>query len=187
MNRRAVWKTFPQHPARDRTLIDAVLAAHREILRTSMSGMPGLNSSLDVRERAFRHIDGWGVLLVLTPWMLVRLLFPDDPPAIELPAGWSAEERRSAEYTVLGPRLEFELMGQSQWAHLNYHRDLGHYLLQPICLDVAPYHNAEAVFAAWDQIIDIRDANMEQAKRDCPLQKEVSRREFFGRWISSDE
>jgi hypothetical protein len=44
-----------------------------------------------------------------------------------------------------------------------------------------PYPSADAVFEAWSQVIRIRDENMEKAKRDCPLQKEISRRELFRR------
>ena len=82
----------------------------------------------------------------------------------------------------MGPRIHFSLLGQSQQAHLNYHRDLGHFLLQPICLDMGTYADTEAVFEAWGQVIRTRDEKMEQARRDCPLQKEVSRRELFSRF-----
>ena len=126
-----------------------------------------------------RRIDTWRVLLLLTPWMLARLLFPDAPPRLAVPPGWSARERRDAPYLVLGPSLSFDLLRQPQQAHLNYHPRLGHYLLQPICLDLAPYENADAIFTALNQVIRIRDENMEQARRDCPLQKEISRRELF--------
>jgi hypothetical protein len=82
---------------------------------------------------------------------------------------------------MLGPNLRFDLLGQPQQAHLNFHSRLGHYLLQPICLDMKPYRDADAVFEAWNQVIHIRDENMEKARRDCPLQKEISRRELFRR------
>ena len=177
------WHTPPADLAQDEALIDAVLAVHREILATGMLGELGLNPALDVQQRAFRHIDGWSLLLLLTPWMLARLLFPDEPLALAIPAGWAAVERRDADYTVLGPSLS----GQPQRAHLNYHPALGHYLLQPICLDMEPYRDAEAVFRAWNRVIHTRDENMKKAHRDCPLQKEVSRREFFGRWRNSGE
>jgi hypothetical protein len=80
---------------------------------------------------------------------------------------------------VLGPRLAFDLLGQPQQAHINYHPRLGHYLIQPICLDMQPYLAPAVVFEAWNQVIRIRDENMERARRDCPLQREVSRRELF--------
>jgi hypothetical protein len=69
------------------------------------------------------------VLLLLTPWMHARLLFPDDRPPLEIPRGWSANERQGSDYLVLGPRLDFVLLGQPQQAHLSYDPALGHYLV----------------------------------------------------------
>ena len=43
------------------------------------------------------------------------------------------------------------------------------------------YRSADEVFQAWNHVIQTRDRNMEKARRDCAWQKEVSRREFFGR------
>lgn len=177
----AAWQGLAPTLAQDKDLVDAVLAAHRETLCREMSGVMGLNPSLPVQARAFRRLEGWRVLLLLTPWMLSRLLFPDEPPPLAIPAGWTATARRSAEYCMLGPRVPFQLLGQQQQGHLNFHPVLGHYLLQPICLDMEPYSDAEAVFEAWDRVIRVRDENMERARRNCPLQKEISRRELFRR------
>jgi hypothetical protein len=171
----------------DDALGRAVLDAHADILHEQLAGDPMLNMALPVELRALRRIDKWRVLLLLTPWMLARLLFPDEASEFEMPPGWSARERSSADYLVLGPKMRFDLLGQPQQAHLNYHPRLGHFLLQPICLDMKPYGNADAVFEAWNQVIRIRDENMEKAKRDCPLQKEISRRELFRRLKGSDE
>jgi hypothetical protein len=173
------WQTWPPDLADDQALTAAVLDIHDTILRDRMSADPMVNQKLEVQQRAFRHVDGWRVLLLLTPWMLSRLLFPDEPPALAIPEGWAADDRTDADYLVLGPRLGFELLGQPQKAHLNYHPRVGHYLLQPICLNMQPYADAEAVFAEWSQVIRVRDQNMEKARRDCPLQKEVSRRELL--------
>ena len=178
------WQTCPREWADDQALGQAVLDAHEVILREQLAGDPMLNGVLGIQLRALRRIEGWRVLLLLTPWMLARLLVPDEPPGLRIPAGWSADARRDADYMVLGPNLSFELLGQPQRAHLNYHPRLGHYLLQPICLNMGPYRNAEAVFEEWNQVIRTRDENMEKANRDCPLQKEVSRREFFRRFGS---
>ena len=176
------WQTCPPDLADDHALTTAVLDAHRAILSEQMASDPMINRAIEVQERAFRHIEGWRVLMLLTPWMLSRLLFPDAPPSLAIPEGWSAQERKDADYLLLGPRLGFDLLGQPQQAHLNYHTRLGHYLLQPICLDMKPYADGETVFEKWNRVIHIRDQNMEEAKRDCPLQKEVSRREFFRRF-----
>jgi hypothetical protein len=176
------WQLCPPGLAEDAALSAAVLEVHQSILRRELWGDPMLNLDLGMEQRALRRIEGWRVLLLLTPWMLARLLFPDQPPVPSLPGGWSAGERRQAPYQVLGPRVSFALLDQTQQAHLSYHPELGHNLLQPICLDMEPYPDAEAVFEAWGQVIRTRDENIEKAKRDCPLQREVSRRELFSRF-----
>jgi len=179
---KSTWQSAPADLEEDQSLARVVLDAHRTILHEQLAGDPMLNLALPVEVRALRRVDTWRVLLLLTPWMLARLLFPDDPPELTISAGWTAEERQGADYLVLGPKIGFDLLGQSQQAHLNFHPELGHYLLQPICLDMKPYGNADSVFEKWNQVIRIRDENMEKAKRDCPLQKEISRRELFRRF-----
>lgn len=180
----SAWRTWTPELAADEALATAVLAAHRSLAEELGRGDPlsSLNFRLPIEYRALRRIEDWRVLLLLTPWMLARLLFPDQALAIPLPAGWAAEERAGKAYQVLGPALRLSLLGQDQLAHLNHHPALGHYLLQPICLDMEPYTEGEEVFTAWSEVIRIRDANMEQARRDCPLQKEISRRELFSRF-----
>ncbi|MEA3274133.1 MAG: [NiFe]-hydrogenase assembly chaperone HybE [Pseudomonadota bacterium] len=181
-----IWEIRPPDLSDEAALAAAVLDVHREILQGPMAGDPGLNLNLRIQQRALRKIECWRVLLLLTPWMLSRLLFPDEPPSLPLLRDWSARDRRGKDYLVLGPHLSFELLGQRQQAHLSYHPRLGHYLLQPICLNMQPYGSADAVFEQWNQVIHTRDENMEKAKRDCPLQKEVSRREFFRRLKAPD-
>ena len=176
-----LWQTCAADLADDEALGAAVLDAHREVLRNQLAADPMLNLNLEIQQRAFRRIEGWRVVMLLTPWMLSRILFPDEPPAMAIPEGWTTQDRKDANYLLLGPRLDFELLGQPQQAHLNYHPRLGHYLLQPICLNMKPYPDAEAVFEEWNKVIRTRDENMEKAKQDCPLQKEVSRRELFRR------
>jgi len=181
------WRTYPADLADDEALTATVLEIHQGILQGQLAADPMVNLNLPIQQRAFRPIEGWRVLLLLTPWMLARLLFPSKPPALQIPEGWSAVERQDADYLLLGPRMGFQLLGQPQQAHLNFHPRLGHYLLQPICLNMEPYPDAEAVFEEWNQVIRTRDENMEKAKRDCPLQKEVSRRELFRRLRPSGE
>lgn len=176
------WHCCPSELSQDDAFLGAVVEVHRALHAQYFSGDPAVNPRLEVQARAFRRLEGWRVLLVLTPWMLARLLVPDRDPGLSLPEGWSAAARRDAPYQVLGPLLRLELLGQAQTAHLNYHPRLGHYLLMPLALDMAPYASPEAVFAAWDQVIQTRDANMEKHRRDCPWQTEVSRRELFRRF-----
>lgn len=181
------WQTCPAGLVDDEALTAAVLDVHQAILRGQMSADPMVNLNLPIQQRAFRRIESWRVLLLLTPWMLSRLLFPDTPPSLKIPPDWSAAERQDADYLLLGPHIGFELLGQPQQAHLNFHPRLGHYLLQPICLNMETYADAASVFEEWNQVIRTRDENMEKAKRDCPLQKEVSRRELFRRLIPGSE
>ena len=180
----SAWRTWPPELAVDEALVATVLAAHQTLGEELGREQPfmNLNPRLPIAHRALRRIEDWRVLLLLTPWMLARLLFPDRAPAIPLPAGWTAEERAGEAYQVLGPPIRFQLLGQPQLAHLNYNPALGHYLLQPLCLDMESYTEGEEVFSAWSEVVRIRDANMEKARRDCPLQKEISRRELFARF-----
>ena len=177
----ADWCLCPEELAEDQALSAAVVAVHERILKETMAGDPMLHLALPIEVRAQRRVEDWRALLLLTPWMLARLLFPDRSPPLALPEGWSAAERAEAEYLVLGPRLRFELFGQSQQAHLGYQARLGHYLLQPLCLNMEPYRDADVVFERWSEVIRVRDENMEAARRDCPMQKEISRRELFRR------
>lgn len=176
-----VWRTLPDALDGDAALGTAVIAVYQDLLDGPLAGDPMLNHALPVQCRALRRVDEWRLLLLLTPWMFARLLFPDRQPVSELPKGWSAAERAGADYLVLGPGLHFTLLGQPQQGHLNYSARLGHHLVQPICLDMQPYADPESVFEEWNQVIRTRDENMERARRDCALQREVSRREFFVR------
>ena len=175
------WRALPAALHEDAALIAEVLAIHRELRVTLCAReMTICNQEWDIEARALRRIEEWRVLLLLTPWMLARLLIPDGPPlGLQPPADCPAACQANADGTILGPACSFTLLGQPQRAHLNYDPRLGHYLLQPLCLEMSAYRNAEEVFAAWNEVIRIRDANLEQARRDCPLQREISRREFF--------
>lgn len=178
------WAPLPPELDSEQALTDAVLAVHQEIHRLHFAGSPGVNEALGLQIRACRRIEQWLALLLLTPWMLSRLWFPGKPPAIDIPSEWLPEQRSAEDYQLLGPACSFQVLGQQQQAHLNYHPDMGHYLLQPLVLNMQPYADAEAVFEAWNDVIRIRDENMRKMARDCPLQKEVSRRELLRRITS---
>lgn len=181
MTSESAWQLCRPELSEDDGLIAEVLDVHRAILEGPLGRDPMINLALPIEQRALRAVEDWRVLLLLTPWMLARLLFPDRAPSLALPSGWTADERAGMDYVVLGPRLSIELLGRAQQAHLSYHPRLGHYLLQPICLDMTAYRDADAVFEDWNAVIRTRDENMEKAARDCPMQKEISRRELFRR------
>jgi len=165
---------------------ERVIAVHRQLYDTCFRHEPLINDGMGIEVRARRQLEGWNLLLLLTPWMLARLLTPRADPGIALPAGWDAGSRRGEAPLVLGPEVGFELMGQSHKAHLNYHAGLGHYLLQPLILNMSNFQSADEVFAAWNGVIRRRDANMEQRRVECPWQKEVSRREFMRGRVPAD-
>ncbi len=175
------WRLSPPGLTDDAAFVDAVCNLHRDAYERFFACDPAANHDLGVQVRAFRRVDVWRVLLVLTPWMLSRLMVPDHDPGLRIPEQWDAESRMDADYLVLGPQLKFAILGQAQQAHLNYAASLGHYLLQPIALNMTSYDSADAVFKAWNQVIRTRDENMEKHRKDCAWQKEISRRELFGR------
>lgn len=157
----------------------ALAAAQSGLYQAHYRDDPAVNHALPVQVRAWRRLEGWGVALVLTPWMLARAWLRDTDPGLALPAGWNAGERGGAEPIVLGPRLVFPVLNATQTAHLNHHPELGHHLLQPLILNLAPYPDAEAAFAAWREVIARRDRFAAEKQHECRWQKEVSRREFF--------
>ena len=164
----------------DESVVTAqVRECFEEIYRRHFSNEWLVNHELPVEIRAFRRSDGWSVFLLLTPWMMARVFLPEREVGLQIPSGWSVAERTTAPFQVIGPLVDFTILGEAQKAHLNYHPELGHFLLQPLVQSMEKYSSAGEVFAAWNEVIKTRDRVMEEQKRDCRWQKEVSRREFF--------
>ena len=111
------WRICPPALADDEALGLAVVRAHQAILRDQLAGDPMLNAALGIQLRALRRIEGWRVLLLLTPWMLARLLFPDDMPPLEIPGGWSADERQGVDYWC-SARVWFSCCSDSRSRHI---------------------------------------------------------------------
>ena len=174
------WQLGSSPAGDDQAVIAAVSKSFGEIYTKYFSNELQVNHNLPIEIRAFRRNDGWCVFLLLTPWMMARVFLPERDPGLPIPSGWNAEERFSAPFLVIGPQLEFTMLGEKLKAHLNYLPELGHFLLQPLVLSMEPYESASAVFAAWDEVIKKRDQVMEEQKRECGWQKEISRREFLG-------
>ena len=175
------WQLSPAANLGDEAMAGVVVARFRAIHDEFLADDAFANHALGIEVRALRRLEGWCVFLLLTPWMLARLFLPERQPGLPLPAGWEAAARAGAPYLVIGPAQEINLLGGPQRAHLNYDAALGHYLVQPLVQALEPYADADAVFAAWDQVIAHRLQVMESQQRECPWQREVSRREFFGR------
>lgn len=166
-------------PPHDAALAARVTAAFGDIYRRHFASEDFANHALPVEVRALRRVEGWRVMLLLTPWMLARLYLPETVPDLSVPPGWSAAERAGAPYAVIGPLCRFPLLGEAHRAHLNHHPELGHYLVLPLALSMAKYPSADAVFAGWNEVIATRERVMAEGKGDCPWQKEMSRREFL--------
>lgn len=171
----------------DIALTAAVEDLYRSIYHDHFRDDLAVNHALPVETRAARRMGEWRLFLLLTPWMLSRLLVPGTSPEWPLPEGWSAADRKATPPVVLGPLLDFTLLDTPQRAHLNHHPLLGHYLIQPLVLAMEPYTTANEVYDAWNKVIRTRDENMRRMDRECSWQKEVSRREFFrGLWNRPD-
>jgi [NiFe]-hydrogenase assembly, chaperone, HybE len=181
------WRLYPEITRHERTMTDAIERRFGQIYHEAFPDTFGINRTLPVTVRAFRCIDDYVVCLLLTPWMFARLFLPAREPPIELPRGWSGAERRGEPYVVLGPSVTLPLSGGGQPVHLNFDPALGHYFLQPLALAMEDYETAEDVFRKWNEVIEKRDRVMEEKRRDCPWQKEVSRREFFARFTPTRE
>ncbi|MBF0160539.1 MAG: [NiFe]-hydrogenase assembly chaperone HybE [Magnetococcales bacterium] len=136
--------------------------------------IPSYNPVIPIVTHSFRHREGWRIFLLLTPWMLTRLLLPMRDPGLSLP-----NQQQKDTLMLLGPLLEVDLLGQRQKAHLQYHPLLGHYLIQPLIQSLHKYSDADAVLSAWSTIVDTRDTLIRQHDRHCKWQQDVSRREMF--------
>ncbi|PVV15632.1 MAG: hypothetical protein B6D77_01710 [gamma proteobacterium symbiont of Ctena orbiculata] len=173
------WQLLPRELDDDKRFKQALLDVHHEIYDEYFHDDPLINNRLGFHLHAYRRTSGWRVVLILTPWMLSRLLFPENDPHIVIPEGWSGEERCGTDYQVLGPSLRLGWSGNYMQSHLNFHSRLGHYLLQPILMNMQNYDSPKQAFKAWNGAINTRDKSMQRIRRDCPWQEEVSRLEFL--------
>ena len=172
------WQLLPAHLQSDMRFQMALLVAHRRIYDRWFAEEPSVNPHLGFHLRGYRRSANWRILLMLTPWMLSRLLFPEQAPDIAIPPGWSAQEQHGADYQWLGPVVHLDWDDGELKAHLNYQESLGHYLLQPLALDMLPYASHREAFAAWDPASKSRDESLPRWERDRSWQREISRCDF---------
>jgi hypothetical protein len=177
------WQTLAPHLQSEMRFQLALLVAHRQIYDRHFSQEPTANHAIGFHLHGYRRRGDWYIVLALTPWMFARLLFAETPPAIQIPDGWRAGQRQEDDYQLLGPMVEPLPETGGIKSHLNYHPTLGHYLLQPIALDMRQYANAIEAFEAWNRVIRTRDENMRRLDKECAWQQEISRRELFGRYL----
>lgn len=176
----AEWQPTPAGLADDDALLHTVETLYTDRYRRHFANGLNANPQLPVETRALRRVGPWRLFLLLTPWMLARLLFHDGTPPIVVPDDGTAAALSDGEAIGIGPAVSFTLLESTQRAHLNHHPQLGHYVLQPLVLAMDRYTDADEVFAAWATVIKTRDENMERMQRRCPVQEEISRREFLG-------
>ncbi|MDD5330683.1 MAG: [NiFe]-hydrogenase assembly chaperone HybE, partial [Sulfuricella sp.] len=123
--RDSAWRLGALPAGEDRAVAAAVTACFDGIYREYFSNEWLVNHDLPVEVRAFRRSDGWCVFLLLTPWMMARVFLPERDPGLRIPPGWAAAERAASPFLVIGPLLDFTILGGAQKAHLNYLPELG--------------------------------------------------------------
>lgn len=176
------WIPGPQILQQDEALKTLVTNVFSDVYERSFADDPLINHRLPIEMRALRDIDDWRVFLLLTPWMLSRIYLRTEEAAINVPPAWQVENRIGEPYLVVGPQVGFCLLEHEQLAHLNYHPELGHYLMQPLILHMEGYANAEEAYREWNAVIETRNENMRKRQAECRCQEEISRREFFTRF-----
>lgn len=175
----ACWQSCAAPLRDDQALRQAVLAAYQDLYQHYFVNLPTINPRLPIEIRAFRRIDQWRVFLLLTPWMLIRAWVPKGNTGFAIPREWSAAERESASYTLLGSVFKLTVLNSQQKVHLAFDCQIGHYLLQSRILSLTPYDSANAVYDAWRQIFQTRNEKLIRQKKASKWQLEISRREFF--------
>ena len=177
------WQLLPPHLQSDMRFQMALLVAHRRIYDRWFADQPSVNPQLGFHLRGYRRNANWRILLMLTPWMLSRLLFPEQAPDIVIPQGWSAQEQQDADYQWLGPVVHLDWDEGELEAHLSYQETLGHYLLQPLALNMRPYASHREAFTAWDPASESRDESLQRMERKRSWQREITRRDFPHRLV----
>ncbi len=181
------WIPGPQILHKDEMLKTLVTSVFSDIYLRSFADDPLINHRLSIEIRALRDIDDWRVFLLLTPWMLSRIYLRSEEASINVPPAWQVENRINEPYLVVGPQVGFCLLEHEQLAHLNYHPELGHYLVQPLILRMEQYNSAGEVYRDWNTVIETRNENMKKRQAECRCQEEISRREFFTRMVQPND
>lgn len=149
------WQTLPQHLHSEMRFNLAVLIAHRQIFDQHFATDPSVNRALGFHLNGYRQQGLWRIIQILTPWMLANLWFAESTPEIAL----SESQRAKADNQPLGPAIDLPEVLCGGKAHLNYHPTLGHYLVQPIHLDLADHDDAQSVFEALSEVGQAQGGN----------------------------
>lgn len=184
-----LWQPGPTAHMDGDMLMATVERLFQEMLEEHFSEDPAFQSELPVQIRALREIEGWRALLLLTPWMLCRLLFPPEAAELELPEGYDPASRglEGEKFELLGPIVEFNLLESKQKAHPSFLAGLGCFFIQPLILNLQPFSTADEVFGAWNRIIRTRDENRKRLNVKSAWHEEVSHRELLARPAKSGD
>lgn len=181
------WIPGPEILHQDAMLHTLVTSVYSDIYERGFANDPLINHRLPIEIRALRDIEDWRVFLLLTPWMLSRIYLRSEESSINVPPAWLVENRIGEPYLVIGPQVGFCLLEHEQLAHLNYHPELGHHLVQPLILHMEQYNSAGEVYRDWNTVIETRNENMKKRQAECRCQEEISRREFFTRMVQQND
>ncbi|MET0067730.1 MAG: [NiFe]-hydrogenase assembly chaperone HybE [Candidatus Thiodiazotropha sp.] len=147
-----LWQLLPAKWQQDAIFRPALIDIHREIYQRFFHNDPRVNPQLGFHLHAYCRSSHWRSTLILTPWMMSRLMFPEQDPHILIPDGWSGEDRSQSEYQPVGPSLKLGCHGNAMVANLNYHTQLGHYLIQPFALSMRGFKRPREAFEIWDRL-----------------------------------
>lgn len=158
-------------------VLDAVRQWHRDCFALKTDGVTESNGEdelwFDVRDGV--AVDGWWLAHVLTPLALYRICLPLRAPQEAIPLAFAPTQHPCQ---ALGPLMQTQVPGLPGRGHLHYLPSLGHFLLQPEVTQPRRYVDAEAVFAAWQSVIQFRQRVREQNTQDV-TEKTCSRRGFL--------
>jgi len=169
-------------------LLKESIEMFQEIYQQQFASSIDVNHSLPIEIRSFRQDGPWRIFLLVCPWMLCRLFVPDQLlSGLTVPNGWESQERTEAEYMAMGPSLTFKVRENVQKANIQYHKNLGHFLIQPLIFSMFKYKSADGAFDAWSSVIQHRDDMMQKKQKSCGWQKELSRREMFSGMFAERE
>lgn len=149
----------------------------------------GVNHDLQVEMRGVKFVEGWITGFLLTPWMLCSIyipVLPENTLSFEIEPEWQANSKTGQEYVVIGPLQEFSIGGQVQKAYLNYHAEIGHYLLQPLVQIMDKYPDNESAFGAWSEVIAFRKAHYEKVEQEL-AEKQLAEQQRNQQSSDSDE
>jgi len=138
------------------------------------NAMMGVNHLLSVEVRGWHEKAGWGMGIILTPWMLAKIYLPLTDASVTqlIPEDWQATARQKQSYVVIGPLQPLIIDGQTHTTHLNYHPELGHYWLQPLVQNMARYSDNESAFAAWGEVLAFRKAYRDKLAAEAEVEKQ---------------